>query len=94
MNKPSKPEKKEVHSLELNGCCEKCHIHHHQPSMSQDIGYNNGLQDERDWWHKWIDEAPIEEVLRDLEIDGDYYIENKSYIGLAKAIRKLLKGGE
>jgi len=59
-------------------------------------GYNQGLQVERDWWEKWIDEAPIEDIIQEYEDEFPFeptvnlYSDYKRLF--AKAIRNLLKG--
>ena len=52
--------------------------------------YNNGINDDNDAWHKWINEAPIDNNLEGLfEAYSVRKVDRKLFID---KIRKLFKG--
>ena len=55
------------------------------------ISYLNALNDE---WHKFIDEAPIEEIIKSHEKPNHAPMSPYEFNKLAKALRSMLKGEE
>jgi len=80
MKAPEKKESKHIkHSITV--FCAYC-----KETISKDSITNDGFNNACDDWHKWIDEAPMEDLPIELEWDIEKW---KRY---HQAIRKLFKG--